>query len=164
MTKILIAVDDTEHSLRAARTAHSVFGDDADFLVINVGGFEATGWAAEPMYWGVAYPAMLPGVSSVGTFPLVVNPSANNEGTGSNAVDRAEQVAGDIAVSADIPAATPLGDVGDPVPAILRAAETHDVDVIVVGASHAGWFARLIAPPVAAHVLKGSDRPVLVVP
>lgn len=164
MTKVLIAVDDTEHSTRAARAAHTVFGDHADYLVISVGGVEPTGWGSEPMHWGVAYPAILPGASAAGAYPLVISGKSSGETSGADPIDRAEQVAGNIAAAADIPAATPIGDVGDPVPAILQAADTHGVDVIVVGASHAGWFARLVARPVAESVLEGSDRPVLVVP
>jgi len=164
VTKILIAVDETEHSTRAARAAHSIFGDNADYLVINVSGVDSTGWGGGPMLWGVAYPAIVPGAAAAGPYPLVVNSDGTGDTPGADAAERAEQVAESIAAAADIPAATPLGDVGDPVPAILKAADAHEVDVIVVGASHTGWFARLIARPVADNVLKGSDRPVLVVP
>ena len=164
MTKILIAVDNTEHSTRAARIANSVFGDSAEYLVINVSVDEATGWGGNPMVWGVAYPAMVPGAAIVGSYPLVVISNEAGDASGTSEVERAEQVAGTVAAAADISGATTLGDVGDPVTAILLAAETHEVDVIVVGASHTGWFARLIARPVADNVLKGSDRPVMVVP
>ena len=38
MTTVLIAVDATDSSVHAVETAHRLFGDDADYLVLNVGG------------------------------------------------------------------------------------------------------------------------------
>ena len=36
MTTVLIAVDDTDSSVHAVETAHRLFGDSADYLVLNV--------------------------------------------------------------------------------------------------------------------------------
>src|SRR5918995_1205074 len=36
MTRVLVAVDDTEGSVRAAETAHRLFGDEAEYLAVNV--------------------------------------------------------------------------------------------------------------------------------
>jgi hypothetical protein len=36
MTKVLIAVDETEESIEAGALAHRLFGDDAEYLAINV--------------------------------------------------------------------------------------------------------------------------------
>ena len=165
MTKVLIAVDDTEHSLRAAEAAHSVFGDHADYLIINVTQKELPGWGSEPMRWGVAYPAVVPGAATPGPFPLVISAAdPSGELDHPNPVDRAEQVAGNIAAAAHLPAATAIGDTGDPTPGILHAAEAHEVDVVVVGSSHAGWFSRLLARPIADGVVRKAGRPVMVVP
>ncbi len=38
MTTVLIAVDETDSSVHAVETAHRLFGDSADYLVLNVGG------------------------------------------------------------------------------------------------------------------------------
>ena len=38
MTTVLIAVDETDSSVHAVETAHRLFGDDAEYLVLNVGG------------------------------------------------------------------------------------------------------------------------------
>jgi nucleotide-binding universal stress UspA family protein len=57
-----------------------------------------------------------------------------------------------------------LLEVGDPVTAISEAAEHHDADLVVVGASDKGWWSRLLEGSVTAGVLQHSRRPVLVVP
>ena len=38
MTTVLIAVDATDSSVHAVETAHRLFGDGAEYLVLNVGG------------------------------------------------------------------------------------------------------------------------------
>ncbi len=38
MTTVLIAVDETDSSVHAVEAAHRLFGDSADYLVLNVGG------------------------------------------------------------------------------------------------------------------------------
>ena len=38
MTTVLIAVDETDSSVHAVETAHRLFGDSAEYLVLNVGG------------------------------------------------------------------------------------------------------------------------------
>ena len=43
------------------------------------------------------------------------------------------------------------------------AAEEHDVDVVVVGSHDRGMLSRLLDPSVAAGVVRGTYRPVLVV-
>ena len=60
MRRVLIALDESPVSLRAARVAHDFFGSDAEFLVINVtrlpvpwvsGGIYGEVWAADPLLW-----------------------------------------------------------------------------------------------------------------
>lgn len=169
MTKVLIAVDDTEHSIRAASTARTLFGDDADYFVISVIDAAPMWWGSdEAMRWGVAYPAVVPTGAMTMPFPLIIGAGLST-GPGIDAgvqdpLGNAEQVAGNVAAAAHIPFATPIGDTGDPTPAILAAAEAHDVDVIVVGSSHSGWMSRLFSRPVADGVLREAERAVLVVP
>ena len=52
---VLVAVEDTEGSVHAVRTAHRLFGDTAQYFVINVGTGRYTTWA-----WGSAYPLASP--------------------------------------------------------------------------------------------------------
>lgn len=168
MTRVLIAVDDTEHSLRAASTARTLFGDDAEYFVITVLDSAPMWWGSdEAMRWGVAYPAAIPSAGMAMPYPLIIGSGAVTGEPGAqprNTLDEAEDVASSVANAAHIPAATAIGDTGDPAPAILQAADDHQVDVIVVGSSHAGWFSRLFSRPVADGVLRGAERAVLVVP
>ena len=55
---VLVAVDDSEGSVRAAETAHRLFGDDAEYLAVNV--TNVVDLAAIPWYgagWGAPYAA-----------------------------------------------------------------------------------------------------------
>ena len=53
----------------------------------------------------------------------------------------------------------------DPVGCILLVAEEEDVDLLVIGAPGRHFFMeRIFQPGTAARILKGSRRPVLVVP
>lgn len=58
MFRVLVAVDETEDSIRAARLGHRLFGDEAEFLAVNVADvrLDPAGvpwWGAG---WGIAYP------------------------------------------------------------------------------------------------------------
>jgi nucleotide-binding universal stress UspA family protein len=66
-------------------------------------------------------------------------------------------------VAADIGSVETMGEVGDPTTSILRTAEEHNVDVIVVGSHHKSWLARLIEGSVADNVAHQATVPVLVV-
>lgn len=52
---------------------------------------------------------------------------------------------------------------GDPALSICNAAESHDVDVVVIGSHDKGVLHRLLDPSVAQAVVQGTYRPVLVV-
>src|SRR5690242_18365261 len=54
MTKVLIAADSSESSLAAARGAVALFGDTAEYLVVNVDRA-----LNDAMAWGAAYPMAL---------------------------------------------------------------------------------------------------------
>ena|SRR5688572_21410299 len=143
MTKVLIAADGSDQSVAAARAAHSLFGDAAEYLVVNV---DQSMNAA--MAWGASYPLVTPLPT------LTDDPSA---------LQRAAGVATDVATSASLPDAESIGDVGDPAYAILRAADEHDVDLIVVGSHTHSWFSRLFTGSVSNDLLREADIPVLVV-
>ena len=149
MTKVLIAVDDTDSSLRAARVAHRLFGDDASYLVVNVTDTVATGAAG----WGYTYPVAM---------PMLDVPMAAVPGGEPAFVEMADRTAADVARNADLTDADTEGRAGDVPSAILSAAHAHDVDVIVVGSHERSWFSRLISGSVASALVRDADIPVLV--
>ncbi len=53
---------------------------------------------------------------------------------------------------------------GDPAEEILRYAQRHPVDLIVVGTHGRSGFSRVLLGSVAERVLRGATRPVLTVP
>jgi nucleotide-binding universal stress UspA family protein len=143
MTKVLIAADNSETSVSAARVAHSLFGDSAEYLVVNV---DRT--MNDAMAWGAAYPLAMP------------LPAPTDDPT---ALQRAEDVASDVKNSAALPMAESIGEVGDPAHAIIQAAHEHGVDVIVVGSHTHTWLSRLFTGSVSNDLLREADIPVLVV-
>ena len=155
MTRLLIAVDETEDSLHAAQVAHQLFGDDAEYLAVSVADMRLDP-SAVPWWdagWGAAYPI------AYGTvWPYRESP----DGTGT-LEQQAEDAASSVAAEAGLTDATTVGESGDPAEAILRSADEHDADIIVVGTHDRGWFARLFEPSVSTEVVKRSPRPVLVV-
>lgn len=168
MTRVLIAADDSDVSVGAARTARSLFGDDADYLVVNVAETPALAWGDDSMMWGYAYPMAIPPVAgAVGGPPLVVRPSPvppdGDVPLAPSTVDVAEQAAQSVAQAAGLGGATAIGEVGEASSAILEAADRHHVDVIVVGSHERGWFSRLLSGSVSSSVAKRSSVPVLVV-
>ena len=167
MTKVLIAVDESDHSVHAAATAHALFGDTAEYSVINVSP-SSVGWGGNtPMASGVTYAASVPTAAMTTSYPLVLNlPSQSGPGreaAAANSIDVAEQVAGNVAAAAAVPSPTVIGDTGDPTAAILEAALTTSADVIVVGSSQSTWMSRLFSRPITDGVMKRAGCPVLVV-
>ncbi len=137
--KILIALDESNISRRAAREALRLF-PDGEFLVVNVSRHTVP-WLGTGEF-GVVYPA------EAVTF--------SDEG-----IDDEHLAA--LAESAGIDVAEVLTIAGDPAHAICKAADAHDVDVVVVGSHDKGVLRRLIDPSVAQAVVQGTYRPVLVV-
>lgn len=139
--RVLLALDESPVSFRAAQEAALLFsGEDDEFLVISV--------ARIPVPWVPV------GFGTVGVLPpgweqLAVSPEETD-------VTRRAEEAGAEPVEV-------LTEVGDPVECICAAAEEYDVDVVVVGAHDKGFLARLFQPSVSAEVIRGTDRPVLVV-
>jgi nucleotide-binding universal stress UspA family protein len=157
MTRVLVAVDDSEGSVRAAETAHRLFGDDAEYLAVNV--TNVVDIAAIPWYgagWGAPYAAPYGAVWSYRT-ETPVDPGALEEGQ-----DIAEANARHVARQSGLDA-EPVGEEGDPATAVLRAAEDRGVDVIVVGTQERGWFERLLHPSVSMDIVKHAHVPVLIV-
>lgn len=147
--KVLIAVDESPVSLRAARTAARLFGANADtnFLVINVS-------TLPPPWVGGA------GFGLIGPF---VPPSHWIDADDEPDEELVQHRLIDTAAAAGIDNVEPVVRQGDPVDEICDAAEEHDVDVIVVGAHEKSALRRLIDRSTATGVLRHSHVPVVVV-
>jgi nucleotide-binding universal stress UspA family protein len=154
MTRVLVAVDDTEESVRAAETAHRLFGDSAEYLAVNV--TNVVDMATIPWYgagWGAPYAAPY---GAVWPYRTDLAPE------GADGEELAEANAREVADQSGLHAEA-VGEEGDPATAVLRAAEEHRVDVIVVGTEDRGWFDRLVRPSVSKEIVKHAHVPVLVV-
>ncbi len=146
--KVLIALDESTVSIRAAREAVRLFSPSgAEFLVINVATLPAP-WVGATGFGQVA--------------PLAVDPHWLSEVEKSQSDDdEAELMA--LAADAGVPNPDVLLRSGDAVAQISAAAEEHDADVIVVGSHDKTALRRLVDPSIAAGVVRDTYRPVLVV-
>lgn len=146
--KVLVALDDSPVSARAARSAARLFGSqpDTEFLVINVAAVP-TPWAA-----GVGYGWVGPMMVD----PRWFQPDPPDE-------DDLERALLDEAAGAGLPDARPIVRAGDAVEQICAAADANHVDVIVVGSHDKSALARLFDPSVASGVVRGTHLPVVVV-
>lgn len=151
MTRILLALDDTEAAGAAASTARSLFGDAAEYLAVYVA---ADPEATSSMTWGsvYGYPFAAP--------PVLLDGAARSA---TDVVETARTEASRRANDAGVDAEA-IGEVGDPAHAIARAAQEHGVDLIVVGHDDRGWLRRLIDPSVADDLISTTSTPVMVVP
>ena len=59
MTQVLIAVDDSESSIKTARTAYALFGDTATYTVVNVADQSPMIWGGDALVWGIGYPIVM---------------------------------------------------------------------------------------------------------
>jgi nucleotide-binding universal stress UspA family protein len=151
--KVLLAVDDSESSARAAQAARKLFGDDAEYTVVSVAPTVPLYWGDDLMSWGMAYSLSVPSAGYQGKMPLVMS-----------RVETAAQTARDVAESADIDVAHAVGEEGDAARAIVEASHHYNADVIVVGTHDRGWFSRLLDPSTTEAVVRQSGVPVLVAP
>ena len=148
---VLVAVEDTDESVNAVRTAHRLFGDAAQYFVINVGkGHYRT------MAWAYAYPVAA---------PMMWYPPASVDDPAVNSTLRevAEETADDVAARAGLDDVTSVGDLGDPATAIISAANANKVDVVVIASHDRGWFSRLFSGSVEGDLLHSANFSVLVV-
>jgi nucleotide-binding universal stress UspA family protein len=170
MTQVLIAVDDSEHSLNAARVAYKLFGDEATYTVVNVADQSPMMWGGDSLMWGVGYPVML-APSELAVHPNSeegVDPTSADgtrtqvAGVDNAPIEAAMQVALDVANEAELPNPQVVGEVGDPALAIIEAARHHQADVIVIGSHDRNWFTRLFIPSVTGSVVRDAEIPVLI--
>jgi nucleotide-binding universal stress UspA family protein len=169
MTRVMIAVDGSELDAPLARTAHRVFGADADYWAVNVQGGGANALGAVPTTFPAMYGGSLVGFGTA--YPYLAPDPYQVRGTTADddvrAVDaageRAEATAGAAVGEAGIADAESIAEVGDPPEAILRAAHRHGIDVIVVGDHDRSWWSKLFAPAVSSELIDRAELPVLVV-
>lgn len=163
MTTVLIAVDQTDSSVHAVETAHRLFGDSAEYLVLNVGGgtyvpitiFPGEMGLISPIAWAPMDPAEI-SAGDLDTDREVGEPRTD--------ADAAETIAKLTGEEGGLPEAVALGIVGDPANTIIDVALEHSADVIVVGTHERGWLTRLLSTSVADEVRRESPIPVLLVP
>jgi nucleotide-binding universal stress UspA family protein len=161
MTHVLIAVDDSDSSVVAARTAYRLFGDGADYTVINVADDTPVYWGDDALGSGMVYPLAVPAPGMTSAMPLTVT-SPDSSGHVVEPAEVAEQTAQEVVARAGIRDARPIGELGDPAKAIVDAANEYAADVIVVGAHDRGWLQRLFNSSVADAVVRKADAPVLI--
>ena len=163
MTTVLIAVDHTDSSVHAVETAHRLFGDSAEYLVLNVGGGTYVPITIIPGDMGLISP-----MAWAPTAPP--EPSAGDVDAGGEVselrtdADAAETIAKLTGEEGGLPEAVALGIVGDPANTIIDVALEHSADVIVVGTHERGRLTRLLSSSVADEVRRESPIPVLLVP
>ncbi|HUF99870.1 MAG TPA: universal stress protein [Ilumatobacter sp.] len=149
MTTVLIALDQSDASHAAALAAAELFGPDASYLAINVADapFDESAFV-----YGYAFPAVMPAMDDRPMSERVYE-----------TVTRARLEAARMSEEAGV-SATALGDMGDPVTAILAAADEYGVDVIVTGWHDRNWFRGLFDKPVGETLVHKTNIPVLIVP
>ena len=157
MTRVLIAVDESDESVDAARVAHELFGDNAEYFVVNVADPLANGMA-----WGYVYPIVPPIAAYPVMMPAGDPPAIAGRPDDESPSEQAEQRAAEVAEKAHLRAEA-VGEVGDAASAIIDAADRHAADVIVVGSHERGWFEKLLKASVTKRVLSDATIPVLVV-
>ena len=137
MKTILVGYDETEPAKRAlARAAELATAFDAKVIVTSVA-------------------KVLVGASARGIGPLdpVDTPALHRE-----ELRHAAEFLGERGVQAEYTVG-----LGDPATVILDLAESHDVDLIVVGTREAGLLERLLDPSVSGAVQRRAHCDVLVV-
>ena len=150
---VLVAVDGTNASERAAMVASSLFGLGARYTFAHV---------AEPV--PMTPPGQMP-LSGVGVAPAVPPGVEPDEPGGENEVrDSARSVALSVAAATGLDVSETIGLIGDPARQIVAAADERDVDVIVVAAHDRSWLAELFTSSTVDDIQHLATVPVLVVP
>lgn len=156
MRCVLLAVDETKASRRAARFVEEFFRDmNVSVVAVNVTGGAVRWTAADPYGWAAPVPG------GAYAWPWTYGPHL---GTAEEAIERERDERAEAIADAQAPTGAEV-DVthGDPAEAIARAAEDHDADMIVVGSSDKGFLQRLLDPSVSEALARHATRPVLVV-
>jgi nucleotide-binding universal stress UspA family protein len=150
MRTVLVAIDQSDTAERVVEFVNEFFDHDrVDVVGINVAPTPSP-WVPPAMGWG--------GLYSWG--------NVNRFGDEQRELElqrEAEARARDAVRTSGLRDADAIGEVGDPVHAIERAAEHLDVDVIVVGSDDRGFIDRMFTRSVSKDIVANAGRPVLVV-
>ena len=154
MTRVLIAVDGTSSDRTIVNTTHKLFGDDAEYVLINV--------RRDPMMIaattvGVGMTAMVPAVDLRSEYGDSDGDTLQSE------ADLATGTAWAAAAAGHLDDAVVVGEIGLEPDAILSAADEYQVDLIVVGDHDRNWFSKLLSPSVSEAITDRADVPVLVI-
>ena len=149
MPRILVAVDESEASRRAAEFIDRFFARmDAHITAVNV---------------AQAPPDTMPATPFGGMYPWRDAVAREREAM-AEAMEREEQ-AGEAVAAAQAPADADIEVVfGKVVDAITLAAEDDNADLIVVGSSDKGFLQRLLHGSVSEELARKTPRPLLIVP
>ena len=164
MTKVLVAVDDTDESVAAIHVAQQLFGPEAEYVAITVvpdpDDADGSSYAKAEVS-----PLGAPPVGSGPALGLVRSAATTDDGgrAVSAAQARAAGTAADQIEKADAVDVEAIGRTGDPVRAIVAAADAQSVDVIVVGSHERGWLRRLLKSSVPDDIIRDARCPVLIV-
>ncbi len=153
MTRVLIAVDGTSSDKLVVNQTHTLFGDDAEYVLINV--------RRDPMMIaattiGVGMSAMVP----AGDLRVAYG---DDEDSLQSEADVATATAREAADEAHLDHAVAVGEIGLEPDAILAASKEFEVDAIAVGDHDRGFFSRLMSPSVSEAVTDRAEVPVLVI-
>ena len=152
MPRILVAVDKTDGSRRAAEFVDRFFSSmDVAITAVNVACTPVEALPAVPFgevfHWGPSGPGM----------------DADDRAAVDEALTREQQAAEAVAL-AQAPADADIEVVfGEVVEAILSAAEDDNADLIVVGSNDKSFLQRLLSGSVSKELARKAPRPVLIV-
>ena len=159
MTRVLVAVDDSESSVHAAETAHRLFGDTAEYLAVNV--TNIVDLASIPWYgagWGSPYAAPYGAVWSYRS-DVTLDPEGIADGE-KTAEAQAREVADESGLrrrrgrsARRVIRPTPCCGPPRSTTSTSSSSAPHD----------RGWFDRLVRPSVSKEIIRESKVPVLVV-
>lgn len=138
--RVMIAVDETEESVDAARCAHRLFGDDASYLIASIG---------EPSTY-------IHGLDPFGAVALDIYT------LGVPSAERSRETATHAAEEAGIPTADVIAEFGLAGRQLCELCSDLNIDVLVVGNHDRGFLSRLIDPSVCHYVVDHAPCPVLV--
>jgi nucleotide-binding universal stress UspA family protein len=148
---VLVALDH-ESADRIGAFMHGFFGPfEVEVIAVSI--------ARAPSPWippGIGWGGIYPWGSALG--------SQLTEQAMTDQADDAVTDADRLIDDSDLDENDRVVELGDPAELILTTAETHHVDLIVLGASDSGLLQRILQPSVASAVARRSTVPVLLVP
>lgn len=153
MRRILVAVDDSAASQRAAAFVNAFFGGlDVEVVGIHVGHV--------PVSW--VPPGVAMGSVFAWPYPVLAEPEVegDNDDVRAAVAKEAERTIQASGLRDD----ETIVEFGDPADAIRAAAIERDAALIVVGSHHKGVLSRLLSGSVAAELQRDAPCPVVVVP